>query len=37
MYNASDATKIPLREKPKNKVGRPKKGEKRELPLFVFF
>ena len=39
MYNASDATKIPLREKPvkvekedkpKNKVGRPKKGEKRE-------
>ena len=34
MYNASDATKIPLREKPvkvekkekaKNKVGRPKK------------
>ena len=35
MYNASDATKIPLREKPvkvekkekaKNKVGRPKKG-----------
>ncbi len=47
MYNATDATKIPLREKPlkvgvtpqergqkeekpKNKVGRPKKGEKRE-------
>jgi len=39
MYNASDATKIPLREKPvkvekeekpKNKVGRPRKGEKRE-------
>jgi len=39
MYNASDATMIPLREKPvkvekeekvKNKVGRPKKGEKRE-------
>ncbi len=40
MYNASDATKIPLREKPikkdkeeekpKNKVGRPKKGETRE-------
>ena len=39
LYNASDATKIPLREKsvkvekeekPKNKVGRPKKGEKRE-------
>jgi len=39
MYNAIDATKIPLREKPvktdkeekpKNKVGRPKKGEKRE-------
>ncbi len=39
MYNASDATKIPLREKPtkeqkqkkpKLKRGRPKKGEKRE-------
>jgi len=39
MYNATDATKIPLREKPvkvekeekpKNRVGRPKKGEKRE-------
>lgn len=39
MYNATDATKIPLREKPvkvkkekspKNKVGRPKKGVKRE-------
>lgn len=39
MYNASDATKIPLREKPvkiekeekpKYKAGRPKKGEKRE-------
>ena len=39
MYNASDATKIPLREKPvkiekekklKNKIGRPRKGEKRE-------
>jgi hypothetical protein len=39
MYNATDATMIPLREKPvkvekeekpKNKVGRPKKGEKRE-------
>ena len=39
MYNATDATKIPLRQKPikveivekvKNKVGRPKKGEKRE-------
>jgi len=39
IYNATDATKIPLREKPvkvekekkhKNKVGRPKKGEKRE-------
>jgi len=39
MYNATDATKIPLREKPlkvekeakfKNKVGRPKKDEKRE-------
>ena len=39
MYNASDATKIPLREKPvkiakeekaKNKVGRPKKGVKRD-------
>ena len=39
MYNASDATKIPLREKPakvekeekkKNPVGRPRKGEKRE-------
>jgi transposase len=39
MYNATDATKIPLREKPvivekeekpKNKVGRPKKSEKRE-------
>ena len=39
MYNASDATKIPLRqkpvkvekvEKPKYKRGRPKKGEKRE-------
>ncbi len=38
-YNASDFTKIPLREKlvkvekekkPKNKVGRPKKGEVRE-------
>jgi len=38
-YNATDATKVPLREKPikvekeekpKNKVGRPKKGEKRE-------
>ncbi len=39
MYNATDAAMIPLREKPvkiekeekpKNKVGRPKKGEKRE-------
>jgi hypothetical protein len=39
IYNATDATKIPLREKPvkiekeekpKNKVGRPKKNEKRE-------
>lgn len=39
MYNATDATKIPLREKPvkiekeekpKNKAGRPKKDEKRE-------
>jgi len=39
IYNATDATKIPLREKPvkakkeekpKNKVGRPKKGKKRE-------
>jgi hypothetical protein len=39
MYNAIDATKIPLRqkpvvvekeEKPKLKRGRPKKGEKRE-------
>ena len=39
LYNATDATMIPLREKPvkiekeekpKNKVGRPKKGEKRE-------
>jgi len=39
MYNATDATMIPVREKPvkiekeeklKNKVGRPKKGEKRE-------
>jgi hypothetical protein len=39
MYNATDATMIPLREKPvkieqeeksKNKVGRPKKDEKRE-------
>lgn len=39
MYNATDATKIPLREKPvkvekedrpKNKVGRPKKGATRE-------
>ena len=38
-YNATDATKVPLREKPvkkekeekpKNRVGRPKKGEKRE-------
>ena len=38
-YNATDATKVPLREKPikvekekkpKNKVGRPKKGETRE-------
>ena len=38
-YNATDATKVPLREKPvkkekeekpKNKVGRPKKGERRE-------
>lgn len=40
LYNASDATKIPLRqkplkvekeEKPKKKRGRPKKGETREL------
>jgi len=39
IYNATDATKIPLREKPvkvqkeekhKNRKGRPKKGEKRE-------
>ena len=39
IYNASDSTKIPLREKPtkvekeekpKNRVGRPRKGEKRE-------
>ena len=42
MYNATDATKIPLRvkpvkvekeENPKNKVGRPKKGEIKEPKL----
>ncbi len=44
-YNATDATKIPLREKPvkikkekpkPKKKGRPKKGERREVKKPIF-